>query len=129
MRGSQGTWLKFLWENIKKQRCSHLCVAQIQMLEENSLLYAHPTDNLDFKTKGTNNYLRCPLLPGCIKFYREKRASFRVIQTWFQILALPLASSVALVKLLDPYTILTTVYNLEIITVPTSESCFEDKMK
>lgn len=55
LRGSQGTWLKFLWENIKKQRCSHLCVAQIQMLEENSpLLYAHPTDSLDSnKTKGT----------------------------------------------------------------------------
>lgn len=39
LRGSQGTWLKFLWENIKKQRCSHLCVAQIQMLEENSPLH------------------------------------------------------------------------------------------
>lgn len=116
LKGSQGTWLKFLWENTKKQRCSHLCVAQIQMLEENSpLLCAHPTDSLDSKTKGTKG--------------EKKSASIGLRQTWVRILALPLASSMALVKLLDPYKILALVYNLEMITVPTSEGCFEDKMK
>lgn len=38
LRGSQETWLKFIWENIKNLRCSHLFVTHMQACGEKKTL-------------------------------------------------------------------------------------------
>lgn len=97
--------------------------------EGNALfLCAHPTGSLNSKTERTSKCLRCPLLPGWDQILQSKEY-IGVWQTRVQILALPLVSSVALDKLLNPCKILAAVYNVEIIIVPMSEGCFEDKMR
>lgn len=127
LRGSQGTRLKSIWENIKIwDVLLFLWLRSSIRREGNSLfpLCSPHWQSLYSETKGGSICLRCLLLPAWGSDYKAEDKPWRQAH-----LGLPLATSLALGKLLNPCKILATLCSLEIITAPTSQGCFEDKMR
>lgn len=90
-----------------------------------SFLCVHPTGRVcTLKQREEVSVLRCLLLPAWGSDYKAEDKPWRQAH-----LGLPLATSLALGKLLNPCKILATLCSLEVITAPTSQGCFEDKMR